>query len=109
MASDGQGGRAGGAENLVRAGTALKRGQSDAPILLVGDEKVYKLGHLVKQGGSYKSWRRRFFVLSQTSLHYYKHRKDFDRGALPVKSISLDSVRVLVDNAHKRKWRSSCA
>lgn len=32
-----------------------------------------KEGWLVKQGGSWKNWKRRWFVLSDSCLYYFKH------------------------------------
>eukprot|EP01103_Thecamoeba_quadrilineata_P000657 TRINITY_DN10569_c0_g1_i1.p1 TRINITY_DN10569_c0_g1~~TRINITY_DN10569_c0_g1_i1.p1 ORF type:complete len:460 (+),score=82.51 TRINITY_DN10569_c0_g1_i1:87-1466(+) len=35
-----------------------------------------KTGYLSKQGNSYKSWKRRYFILSTTELAYYKQPSD---------------------------------
>jgi hypothetical protein len=34
-----------------------------------------KEGFLTKQGGGYKSWKRRWFVLKGTNLYYFKSKK----------------------------------
>jgi len=35
-------------------------------------------GWMTKQGGSYKSWKRRWFVLKGNKLYYFKSKKDSD-------------------------------
>lgn len=35
-------------------------------------------GYMTKQGGSYKSWKRRWFVLKTDKLYYFKGKKDPD-------------------------------
>jgi len=37
----------------------------------------------MKQGGSVKTWKSRWFVVSDTNLYYYKDKKDWENG--PVK------------------------
>jgi len=45
---------------------------------------VYLLSGLYyKQGGSYKSWKERWFVVDDSGIHYYKDQKDWENG--PVK------------------------
>jgi len=34
---------------------------------------------MTKQGGSWKSWKKRWFVLSGSNLYYFKTRKDTEQ------------------------------
>ncbi|KAJ6233230.1 sesquipedalian [Anaeramoeba flamelloides] len=51
-------------------------------------------GYLVKQGGSHKSWKRRFFVLSDLEVYYYKKEPQKEKGSDPLGVISLFGSRV---------------
>ena len=39
-------------------------------------------GFLVKQGGKFKSWRKRYFVLSGLRLRWYENREAFEAHGL---------------------------
>jgi len=44
-------------------------------------DAVYKVaGQFFKQGGSYKSWKDRWFVIDDTAVTYYKEKKDWESG-----------------------------
>ncbi|XP_074519591.1 pleckstrin homology domain-containing family A member 1-like isoform X1 [Halichoeres trimaculatus] len=63
----------------------LKRVQSQLPYYLsrgVQDQGVIKAGYCVKQGAVMKNWKRRYFVLEENALSYYK--TDLEREALRV-------------------------
>lgn len=45
-------------------------------------EVMEKHGYLFKQGGHVKSWKRRYFVLRDRQLYYYKNEEGFERGEL---------------------------
>ena len=46
------------------------------PQMPQGDKPITKSGWLKKQGGSWKSWKKRFFVIDGTKLKYFKNEKD---------------------------------
>ncbi|XP_054455038.1 pleckstrin homology domain-containing family A member 1 isoform X3 [Anoplopoma fimbria] len=63
----------------------LKRGQSQLPYFLsrgVQDQTIIKAGYCVKQGALMKNWKRRYFMLEENALSYYK--SDLEREALRV-------------------------
>ena len=39
-------------------------------------------GYLTKQGGKYKSWRKRYFVLTGLKLRWYEKKEAFDAHGL---------------------------
>ncbi len=64
--------------------------------------KVEKQGYLIKQGGRIKTWKRRWFVLRDNCLYYFKTSDAQELlGFLPLENLS---VRALPDNKAKRKW-----
>ncbi|XP_033467035.1 pleckstrin homology domain-containing family A member 1 isoform X2 [Epinephelus lanceolatus] len=69
----------------------LKRGQNQLPYFLsrgAQDQAVIKDGYCVKQGALMKNWKRRYFMLDENAVSYYK--SDLDREALraiPLKEI----------------------
>jgi len=58
-------------------------------------------GYLTKQGGSYKSWKRRLFVLKGTELYYFKNKKDTDMTG--VIHLSKESFVKREPNYYKKK------
>jgi len=59
-------------------------------------------GWLVKQGGSWKSWKRRWFVLSERCLFYFQHTAEsVPKGIIPLENVA---VRV-VDGEGDKKWQ----
>ncbi|XP_077359565.1 pleckstrin homology domain-containing family A member 1-like isoform X2 [Festucalex cinctus] len=62
-----------------------ERGAPGKPYFLSGqvqEQDVIKAGFCVKQGAVMKTWKRRYFMLDQNALRYFK--SDSDRGALRV-------------------------
>ncbi|XP_033974961.1 pleckstrin homology domain-containing family A member 1-like [Trematomus bernacchii] len=62
----------------------LKKGQNQLPYFLsrgVQDQAI-KAGYCVKQGALMKNWKRRYFMLEENALSYYK--SDLEREALRV-------------------------
>lgn len=53
-------------------------------------ESLEKSGYLTKLGGKFKTWRRRWFVLKNGTLSYYKTQNDV--GRKPQGQIVLDEV-----------------
>ncbi|XP_045925246.1 pleckstrin homology domain-containing family A member 1 isoform X4 [Micropterus dolomieu] len=63
----------------------LKRGQNQLPYFLsrgMQDQAMIKVGYCVKQGALMKNWKRRYFMLDENALSYYK--SDLEREALRV-------------------------
>jgi len=49
-----------------------------------------KEGWLWKQGGRYRSWKRRWFILSGKCLYYFEYTTDKEpRGIIPLESLSV--------------------
>ncbi|XP_017054511.1 uncharacterized protein CG43867 isoform X4 [Drosophila ficusphila] len=53
-------------------------------------ESLEKMGHLAKLGGKLKTWRKRWFVLKNGSLNYWKSQHDLQRK--PQGQILLDEA-----------------
>ncbi|KAF9582168.1 hypothetical protein BGW38_000556 [Lunasporangiospora selenospora] len=65
---------------------------------LVTDEqigsKVVRQGYLVKLGNTYKTWRKKWFVLRGDKLTYYKNSKEYQPlGIIPLSSI-IDCLQI---------------
>ena len=51
-----------------------------------------KEGWLWKQGGRYKSWKRRWFILNDNCLYYFEFTTDKEpRGIIPLENIKVRS------------------
>lgn len=51
-----------------------------------------KEGWLWKQGGRYKSWKRRWFILNDNCLYYFEFTTDKEpRGIIPLENIQVRS------------------
>jgi len=61
--------------------------------------KVLKEGYLTKEGGGFKSWKRRWFVLRNDALSYFKKEGD----AEPIGVISLLSTGIIKSADRKKK------
>ncbi|XP_075072387.1 pleckstrin homology domain-containing family A member 1 isoform X3 [Mixophyes fleayi] len=68
----------------------LKRTQSQltTPPLRVSEGSVIKAGYCVKQGAVMKNWKRRFFLLDDNTIGYFKSELDRD----PLRVIQLREV-----------------
>lgn len=64
---------AGGGVGLTGTATAPVRAGRAGPLRSVG---ALKSGWMMKQGGSVKTWKRRFFVLKGLALAYYETEYD---------------------------------
>uniref|UniRef100_A0A1A9UYX6 PH domain-containing protein n=1 Tax=Glossina austeni TaxID=7395 RepID=A0A1A9UYX6_GLOAU len=52
-----------------------------------------KEGWLWKQGGRYKSWKRRWFILNDNCLYYFEYTTDKEpRGIIPLENISVREI-----------------
>ena len=55
-----------------------------------------KEGWLWKQGGRYKSWKRRWFILNDNCLYYFEFTTDKEpRGIIPLENISVCPLSTL--------------
>lgn len=53
-----------------------------------------KEGWLLKQGGRYKSWKRRWFILNDNCLYYFEYTTDKEpRGIIPLENIKVRSIQ----------------
>lgn len=53
-----------------------------------------KEGWLLKQGGRYKSWKRRWFILNDNCLYYFEYTTDKEpRGIIPLENIKVRAVQ----------------
>nr|CAD7589640.1 unnamed protein product [Timema genevievae] len=53
-----------------------------------------KEGWLWKQGGRYKSWKRRWFILNDNCLYYFEYTTDKEpRGIIPLENIQVREVQ----------------
>ncbi|KAK3540455.1 hypothetical protein QTP70_031006 [Hemibagrus guttatus] len=68
--------------NEVAPHTTLRRCQSLRP-------NIVRSGYCVKQGNVRKSWKRRFFILDEQTVSYYKNETDKD----PLRSIRLRDIQ----------------
>ncbi|XP_063046949.1 pleckstrin homology domain-containing family A member 1a isoform X3 [Engraulis encrasicolus] len=67
---------------------ALKRAHSQHPYRSGQETAVLKAGYCVKQGAVMKNWKRRYFILEENSLSYFK--TDLEKE--PLRVISLKEV-----------------
>ena len=52
-------------------------------------------GWLWKQGGRYKSWKRRWFILNDKCLYYFEYTTDKEpRGIIPLENVQVKEVTV---------------
>ncbi|XP_053737078.1 pleckstrin homology domain-containing family A member 1-like [Synchiropus splendidus] len=75
------------------------RNQNQLPYFLsreVQNQSMIKAGYCVKQGAVMKTWKRRYFVLEQNSLSYYK--SDLERE--PLRVIPLKDVQNVQEGTH---------
>ncbi|KAL4098215.1 hypothetical protein QTP88_022860 [Uroleucon formosanum] len=63
---------------------------ADSPSRCTKTGILDKSGHLAKLGGKLKTWRRRFFVLSNGKLRYWKTQNDIARK--PQREITIDDL-----------------
>jgi len=61
-----------------------------------------KDGNLTKQGGSVKSWKKRYFVLKDDCLYYFKSPKDQALTGV----VELEPGSVVCEEAQKKKRTS---
>ncbi|XP_046888139.1 pleckstrin homology domain-containing family A member 1 isoform X3 [Hypomesus transpacificus] len=77
-------------QNGVERG-ALRKGHGPLPYFLgrgCQDQTVIKAGYCVKQGAVMKNWKRRYFLLDENAVSYFKTDQERD----PLKVIQLKEV-----------------
>jgi len=66
-----------------------------------------KEGWLWKQGGRYKSWKRRWFILNDNCLYYFEFTTDKEpRGIIPLENIK---IREVTDRSKSHCFELFCA
>ncbi|XP_039525832.1 pleckstrin homology domain-containing family A member 1a isoform X3 [Pimephales promelas] len=78
---------------------ALRKAQNNPPYLHTRaglDQTLIKAGYCVKQGALMKNWKRRYFVLEQNSMSYFK--SDLEKE--PLKIILLKEVHKVQECKH---------
>ena len=65
-----------------------------------------KKGWLTKQGGRIKTWKRRWFILSEAGLYYFKQPQDSknSQASMPCGIVMLDNVEVVPNKAKKNSF-----
>lgn len=59
-----------------------------------------KEGWLWKQGGRYKSWKRRWFILNDNCLYYFEYTTDKEpRGIIPLENILVNLEKKMLINS----------
>ncbi|XP_041921519.1 pleckstrin homology domain-containing family A member 1-like isoform X3 [Alosa sapidissima] len=66
----------------------LKRSHSQHPYRPAQEQTILKAGYCVKQGAVMKNWKRRYFILEENSLSYFK--SDLEKE--PLRLIALKEV-----------------
>jgi len=62
--------------------------------------KPLRQGFMLKEGGGFKSWKRRWFILRHNILYYYKDPQDIkSQGVVPLQ----DTMTEAVDANEKKK------
>ncbi|KAF7657940.1 hypothetical protein LDENG_00019190 [Lucifuga dentata] len=77
----------------------LRRGQNQLPYFLsrgVQDQAFIKAGYCVKQGAVMKTWKRRYFMLDENSISYFK--SDLERE--PLRVIPLKEIHKVQECKH---------
>ncbi|KAF9181615.1 hypothetical protein BGZ51_005282 [Haplosporangium sp. Z 767] len=98
-------------EDVVDDPTVLEAGRiaaaANAPGsgLVTGEQlgsKVVRQGYLLKLGNTYKTWRKKWFVLRGDKLTYYKNQKEYQpHGIIPLSTI-IDCLQTDPVSKHKQ-------
>lgn len=68
---------------------------------LFGNSVIVKMGWLTKQGGRIKTWKRRWFILSDQVLYYFKDKQESTSKACGI--IPLENIEIRISD-QKRKF-----
>ncbi|KYQ90723.1 hypothetical protein DLAC_09360 [Tieghemostelium lacteum] len=66
-------------------------------------KKILKEGSINKQGGRIKTWKRRWCILNEEGLHYYKSQNSIEKG-----SISIDSIMSVETDDKPQSKKKHC-
>ncbi|KAL7873863.1 hypothetical protein AOLI_G00129340 [Acnodon oligacanthus] len=86
-------------QSAGREKEALKRPHSHLPYFLcrpTQEQSVIKAGYCVKQGAVMKNWKRRYFILEENSMSYFKSELEKE----PLRMIPLKEVHKVQECKH---------
>ncbi|KAF9903201.1 hypothetical protein EC991_004067 [Linnemannia zychae] len=90
---------------VLEAGRVAAAANAPGSGLVTGeqlDSKVVRQGYLLKLGNTYKTWRKKWFVLRGDKLTYYKNTKEYQPlGIIPLSSI-IDALQMDPVSKHKQ-------
>ncbi|KAF9908928.1 hypothetical protein BX616_011334 [Lobosporangium transversale] len=90
---------------VLEAGRVAAAANAPGSGLVTGEQlesKVVRQGYLLKLGKTYKTWRKKWFVLRGDKLTYYKNAKEYQPlGIIPLSTI-IDSLQTDPVSKHKQ-------
>ncbi|KAF9135025.1 hypothetical protein BG015_003332 [Linnemannia schmuckeri] len=90
---------------VLEAGRIAAAANAPGSGLVTGEQlesKVVRQGYLLKLGNTYKTWRKKWFVLRGDKLTYYKNMKEYQPlGIIPLSSI-IDALQTDPVSKHKQ-------
>ncbi|KAF9122924.1 hypothetical protein BGW39_009401 [Mortierella sp. 14UC] len=90
---------------VLEAGRVAAAANAPGSGLVTGeqlDSKVVRQGYLLKLGNTYKTWRKKWFVLRGDKLTYYKNTKEYQPlGIIPLSNI-IDALQTDPVSKHKQ-------
>ncbi|KAF9926363.1 hypothetical protein FBU30_004027 [Linnemannia zychae] len=90
---------------VLEAGRVAEAANAPGSGLVTGeqlDSKVVRQGYLLKLGNTYKTWRKKWFVLRGDKLTYYKNMKEYQPlGIIPLSTI-IDVLQTDPVSKHKQ-------
>ncbi|KAF9124860.1 hypothetical protein BGX30_000715 [Mortierella sp. GBA39] len=90
---------------VLEAGRVAAAANAPGSGLVTGEQlesKVVRQGYLLKLGNTYKTWRKKWFVLRGDKLTYYKNTKEYQPlGIIPLSSI-IDALQTDPVSKHKQ-------
>ncbi|KAG0247166.1 hypothetical protein BG011_001916, partial [Mortierella polycephala] len=90
---------------VLEAGRIAAAANAPGSGLVTGEQlesKVVRQGYLLKLGNTYKTWRKKWFVLRGDKLTYYKNQKEYQpHGIIPLSTI-IDCLQTDPVSKHKQ-------
>ncbi|KAF9274989.1 hypothetical protein BGZ68_000202 [Mortierella alpina] len=91
--------------SVLEAGRVAAAANAPGSGLVTGEQlesKVIRQGYLLKLGKTYKTWRKKWFVLRGDKLTYYKNTKEYQpHGIIPLSTI-IDCLQTDPVSKHKQ-------
>ncbi|KAF9570647.1 hypothetical protein EC968_001534 [Mortierella alpina] len=91
--------------SVLEAGRVAAAANAPGSGLVTGEQlesKVVRQGYLLKLGKTYKTWRKKWFVLRGDKLTYYKNTKEYQpHGIIPLSTI-IDCLQTDPVSKHKQ-------